>query len=226
MIVTSDRPVGLAGGSPDGARDLVRVAPLVGDWVGADGGADLLRDAGVTPAAVIGDMDSASPAARAQFADLIHHIPEQNSTDFDKALRNISAPAIVAVGFMGGRIDHELAVMNTLVRRPGVIALGRGSAVMALTGRVVLDLPAGTLVSLFPLAHVAVRSEGLRWPTGGIGFAPDGRVGTSNEATGGRMMLDPAGPGMLLIVPDSYLEPLLDAARAGREEGSAKGDRS
>ena len=49
-----------------------------------------------------------------------------------------------------------------------------------------IDLPldAGTRVSLYPMAPVQVRSTGLCWSTDGLSFAPDGQIGTSNQATG------------------------------------------
>lgn len=211
VIVSSVDPIGLAGGGPADSAALELARKHVGGWVAADGGADLLLGAGLVPHAVIGDMDSLSDAARAAFADVMYPIAEQDSTDFDKALRNSEAPAIVAVGFMGGRIDHQLAALNTLVRRADrhVVLLGQGSAVMHMSGPVELDLPEGTPVSLFPLRKVRVDSHGLRWPTEGIEFAPDGRVGTSNESLGGAIRLAPSGPGMLLIVPDQACAKLL-----------------
>ena len=53
-----------------------------------------------------------------------------------------------------------------------------------------MELPAGTRVSLFPMAPVTgLPSEGLRWPLDGLAFAPDARVGTSNQALGGSLRL-------------------------------------
>ena len=60
---------------------------------------------------------------------------------------------------------------------------------------------AGTRLSLFPMAPVTGRSTGLRWPVDGIGLAPNGHVGTSNQALGGPVTLSFDGPGMLVILP-------------------------
>ncbi len=38
------------------------------------------------------------------------------TTDFDKALRSVDAPFTLALGFVGARVDHGLAVFNSLVR--------------------------------------------------------------------------------------------------------------
>jgi thiamine pyrophosphokinase len=76
--------------------------------------------------------------------------------------------------------------------------------------RLAIDLPPGTRVSLFPMAPVTGRSEGLRWPIAGIPFAPAGRIGTSNEATGPvRLAMD--GPGMIAVLPARALDALLAA---------------
>src|SRR6056297_2183593 len=124
-----DLPVTLVGGSPlaDGVLSAARaVAPRV---VAADGGADRALAAGVMPEAVIGDMDSISDVARARVgAARLHAIAEQESTDFDKCLRSIEAPLVVAVGFDGHRMDHALAAFNTLARHPdrACVILGAG----------------------------------------------------------------------------------------------------
>lgn len=187
--------------------------------VAADGGADILLRAGLAPRAVIGDMDSIGAAARSQFAAVLHPISEQESTDFDKALRNIAAPAIIALGFAGGRFDHELAVMNTLVRHPGrrCIVVGAQTLVFHCPPALDLPLPAGVDVSLFPMAALRCDSAGLRWPTGGLDLAPDGRIGTSNRAEGA-VRLAPDRPGLLVILPRRWLGLALSSL-AGREDG-------
>lgn len=209
----------LVGGGPAGAaglRLLARIAPCV---VAADGGARAALAAGLLPEAVIGDLDSLDAASRAAIApERIHLVAEQDSTDFDKALRSISAPVVLGAGFLGARRDHELACLNALVRhadRPCVL-VGRSEVILHLPP--VLDLPlgAGDAVSLFPLRAVTGRSRGLHWPIDGLAFAPDGRIGTSNRATG-PVHLAMDGPGMLAILPRRVLRPLVAAlGRAAR----------
>jgi thiamine pyrophosphokinase len=46
----------------------------------------------------------------------VHHLPEQDTTDFEKCLYSVAAPLLLGVGFLGGRADHHLAAMNVLVR--------------------------------------------------------------------------------------------------------------
>lgn len=211
----SARPVTLVGGGAAAARDLRDALALAPDPVAADGGADLALAHGIVPLAVIGDMDSLSEAARERLKDRLHPVEEQDSTDFDKALARIDAPAILAVGFSGGRLDHELAALHSLVLRPDrpCLLLGPETLALQLPPALALALAPGTLVSLFPLAAVRCRSTGLRWPTDHLAFAPWARVGTSNESAG-PVTLAPSAPGMLLILPRATLPLALAAVLA------------
>lgn len=218
-IVHSEAPLTLiGGGEADLAllRALRQYAPQV---VAADGGAALALAAGLSPLAVIGDMDSLSVADLARINPaLVHQVSEQDSTDFEKALSRIDAPLILGLGFLGARRDHELANYNTLVRHAdrACILAGGDDIVMLAPPSLTLDLVPGTRVSLFPMRAVTGRSTGLLWPIDGIGFAPDGRVGTSNQATG-PVRLEFDTPGMLLILPRSVLAQVVGwaAARPG-----------
>lgn len=208
MIVHHSQPVTLIGGGRLGKNDLARALAIGNHVVAADGGADLARQSGLTPAAVIGDFDSLSDDTRAHLApDTLYHIPEQDSTDFEKCLRNIHAPLILGVGLTGHRIDHHLANLNTLVRHPHqrCILLGGADVAFLAPPSFALDLDPGTPVSLFPLGVVEGISEGLEWPISGLTFTPDGRVGTSNKATG-PITLQVTTPKMLLILPATAFE--------------------
>ena len=205
-VVASRAPVCLIAGGPVRRRDLVAALGHAPILVAADGGVDRALALGAVPDAVVGDMDSASDAARRRLGpDRFHRIAEQESTDFDKALRHIRAPLVLAVGCLGGRVDHELAVLGALVRRARpCLLIGAQDLVFHAGGGAALDLAHGDRLSLFPMRAVSGRSEGLEWPIEGIAFAPDGKIGTSNRVTG-PVRLDFDGPGMLVIVPRARL---------------------
>ena len=40
------------------------------------------------------------------------HLVDQDTTDFDKALRHIKAPVVIGAGFSGARTDHALAAFT------------------------------------------------------------------------------------------------------------------
>lgn len=206
-IVSSPRPVTLLGGARINHDVLTTTLSLAPTLVAVDGGANGLVGTSLRPDAVIGDLDSLSDAARAAFAGRIHEVAEQETTDFDKALRNVAAPLVIALGVSGGRLDHELAGLNVLIRHPHrrCIAVGRETLTFLCPPAIRLDLATGTLVSLFPMSETRVRSSGLRWPTEGLRLSPAGRIGTSNAATG-PVMLEPDVPGLLVILPSTALK--------------------
>lgn len=199
-------------------EEALRHAP---NLVAADGGADRALALGHRPLRVVGDMDSVSQVARdALGAEAFHHISEQDSTDFDKALRSVDAPFALAVGFLGRRLDHQLAVLNSLVRHPDrpCVVLGEDDLCFHLSEGMVLDLPEGMRLSLYPMARVRVWGSGLRWPLDGLELAPWDRIGTSNEVTG-RVQLRTEGPGLLVILPRAALgEVLRHVPRAVRAQ--------
>ncbi|MEM7721451.1 MAG: thiamine diphosphokinase [Pseudomonadota bacterium] len=214
VLIQSETAVTLLGGSHIDKADLVAARALAPLVVAADGGAHSALAHGVIPDAVIGDLDSFDPAIAPSIpSDRIHHIPEQDSTDFDKALRSISAPFVLALGFVGGRIDHELAAYHTLIARPTppCVVLGSEDLVVHIPHRIDMDLPPGTRVSLFTMAPVTARLSGLKWSFDAIELSPTTRIGTSNSALGGPVRLSFDGPGTLLILPRDQLPTLLDA---------------
>lgn len=228
--ILAQHPVGvtLLGRGDVRAGDLAEALRLAPALVAVDGGARVALELGYAPAAVIGDMDSFSPAQRAALpAGVLHQIDEQESTDFDKALRSVAAPVVLGVGFLGRRADHQMANFNALIRRANqrCILIGEHDVVLAAPRAITLDLPIGSRVSLFPLAPVNGRSQGLYWPIDGLAMAPDGVIGTSN-----RVVSDPAGPvrlefsapGMLVILPRAALAAALDGLRGAEPFAPAR----
>ena len=100
-IVSSNHTVCLVGGARVSAQVISSIFPIVDQFVAVDGGADHLAKAGILPAAVIGDLDSISASGRATFADRLHQIADQSTTDFEKALMRVSAPLVICIGFLG-----------------------------------------------------------------------------------------------------------------------------
>ena len=211
-IVSSPRPITLIGGAqvaPATLSDGLRHGETV---VCADGGAETALAAGLEPAAVIGDMDSISEAARAAFGDVLHEVAEQDSTDFDKALRHIETPLVVAVGFLGDRVDHSLAALHVLLkyRERRVILLGDDDVIVLCPARLRLGVPVGTRVSLMPFPDARVDTTGLRWEVRDAEMTVERFIGTSNEAVADQVEIR-AGGGLLVILPRGELDAVVRA---------------
>ena len=203
----------LLGGGEASRQDVAECLNLGERVVAVDGGLALAAAAGIVPDAVIGDFDSLAPDALSAIPpDRRHRIEEQDSTDFEKALSRVAAPVVIGAGFLGGRIDHQLAALHTLLalaHQPCVL-LGAREILLLAPPRIALGTVAGETVSLFPLAEVTGQSSGLQWEIDGLRFAPGARIGTSNRATG-PVTLQMAEPGMVLILPRRLIRPVVAA---------------
>lgn len=215
-IVSENEPITIVGGAHFSQGLLLESlgrAPVV---YAADGGANLCMQYGCQPKQVIGDLDSLSPSLRSEFdPSRVIHVAEQDTTDFEKLLIRVDAPFMLAIGFMGGRIDHQMAVQTVLTAyaHRKIICVGDEDVMFVSPHEIDLQLDAGTRVSLYPMAPVQVRSTGLYWSTDGLSFAPDGQIGTSNQATG-PVTLQPSAPRMLIVLPKNCLDIAIDAVQA------------
>lgn len=211
-IVQYHGGVTLLGGGAVEAADLHAALALAPALVAADGGGDRALAFGLMPEAVIGDMDSLSPAGAAAIgAARLHRIAEQDSTDFGKCLTYVGARFFIGLGFTGLRLDHTLAALSDLAQRPdrAVVLIAEDELIFRAPPEITLDLPLGERLSLFPFGPASGTAEGLRWPIEGLNFTPAGRVGTSNEVSG-PVRLSLAGE-MLVLLPKRHLAAVLAA---------------
>ena len=202
----------VGGGNPD-PSDLVEIVAKAPFLAAADGGADHCLKAGLKPQVVIGDLDSVSAAARKVLGpDAFIEYKDQDLTDFEKSLRILDAPFVIATGFSGARLDHTLANFAILARRigPPTLLLGARDVAFAAPKNATLDLPLGTRLSLFPMAPMQGASKGLKWPIDGLTIDPLGRLGTSNEVVG-PVELTFEAPGTIVLIPREYLDLALAA---------------
>ncbi|HZY68286.1 MAG TPA: thiamine diphosphokinase [Devosia sp.] len=209
----------VGGGTVD--HDLLRDLYVSGGHlVGADGGADQIVAAGLKPEAIIGDLDSLANAEEWLGRTRLVRIPEQDTTDFEKALYSTAAPVTVALGMTGKRFDHTLAALNAVTRYARdriIILVDEADLAMALTGPFSFEVDPRERVSVHPLLPMRFkRSIGLRYPLDGVRLAPGERTGTSNEAVTGAFRIEPEGrlKPWLLLLDRKYLFGVAAAASA------------
>ncbi|MBT8152333.1 thiamine diphosphokinase [Epibacterium ulvae] len=211
LIVDAREPITLVGGGALEKEDLEAAIAMAARVVAADSGADSAMNYGVTPDVVVGDFDSISDDAKARLGNArLLHVQEQDTTDFDKALRSVAAPVVIAVGFLGARIDHQLAALHVLMQedRCPCILVGAQEILFHLRGTVEVPTARGEVVSLFPMQPVEGRSDGLEWPIEGLRFDPMQQIGTSNRATG-PVRLEALGCGLIVILEKHHLKDVM-----------------
>jgi thiamine pyrophosphokinase len=209
----------LAGGDPV-SLPLPRALPPVTQVVAADGGLALARTLDVAVDLIVGDLDSADPAALAAARDagtrIEEHPVDKDRTDLAIALDAVArdGPArVTLVGGHGGRLDHLLANVAllaapayaeleiTALLGPAVVTVVRDAA--TLTGT------PGAVVSLLPTHGPArgVTTAGLRFPLTGELLRAGSSRGVSNEFTGTEATVTVADGVLLAVQPGPVVDP-------------------
>ena len=203
-MVLCDGPLAIVGGGAVDANLLVELAERGVMLVGADGGGDAIGAAGLVPAAIIGDLDSLIDRAGWEARTRVIHIPEQITTDFQKALYSTRAPVTLALGMTGKRLDHTLAALSAVLQfAPSrkLLLVDEVDVALAVVGPISFEAGPKERVSIHPLLPIRFdHSSGLFYPMDGLTLEPGGLIGTSNEGTGGNVEVVPADDTPWLLI--------------------------
>ncbi len=209
----------LAGGDPV-RLPLPRALPPVTQVVAADGGLALASTLDVTVDLVVGDLDSADPAALTAARDagtrIERHPVDKDRTDLAIALDAVlrEGPArVTLVGGHGGRLDHLLANV-ALLAAPAYAELQITALLGPAVVTVVRDLAQlsgtlGALISLIPMHGPArgVTTTGLRFPLSGELLSAGSSRGVSNRFTGTDATVALAGGVLVAVQPGPVADP-------------------
>ena len=178
-----------------GAGEFSGTLPPIGEGdmvIAADAGYRALKRLGVKIDRVVGDFDSLGEAP--DHPGVEAHPAEKDETDMMLAVRTALAAGCREVrvyGGLGGRLDHSLANLQTLVflARSGVRnwLIGGNLAVTAVAdGELRFSEKAEGIVSVFAADGTArgVTLEGLKYPLTDYTMTADNPIGVSNEFTG------------------------------------------
>lgn len=173
--------------------------------IAVDGGANHLRDFCIEPDLIIGDMDSIEGLENFSGSEIVK-IDEQNSTDLEKCLMNVSAPQYLAMGFLGSRFDHNFEVLHVLSKYPNnVIFFSQEDVIFRLPKEFNVNLPVGTRISIYPLKKTVFESsEGLKYPLDGLTMEQGDRIGTSNESIAEKVRIVQSESGSIAILPIDF----------------------
>ncbi|QYO76216.1 thiamine diphosphokinase [Devosia salina] len=195
VLLSFDRPLAIVGGGTVDSALLHELAARNVALIGADGGGNTIGAAGLVPEAILGDLDSIEDRAGWETRTRVIHIPEQITTDFQKALYSTSAPVTLALGMTGRRLDHTLAALSALhevAQHRRVILVDETDVALAVSGPFAFEAAARERISVHPLVPIVFeRTEGLFYPMDDLLLDPAGRLGTSNEGLGGHVEIVP-----------------------------------
>lgn len=192
----------------------LRRAPRI---VCCDGAARKLRAFGLEPAAVVGDLDSLSPALRRAYGARVVRDPGQDDNDLSKAFRYCLQQGwknLVVLGATGLREDHTLGNISLLAdfaREARVILLTDTGEFRPLLKSGRMTSRPGQAVSVFSLdPATAITSRGLKYPLRRLRLSRWWQA-TLNEAVGRTVELRFTGGPVLVYLAYSH-RPLPDAA--------------
>lgn len=177
-------------------EDAVAEVPHDAVVLAADGALDHALAAGLTPAGLIGDLDSVSPDGLAwaqHHATIAQHDPDKDHTDTELALQvaaDLVPRRLILLSGGGDRLDHSLAAIGAL-GHPSLTSIPEIDGwwgdqrfhVLHGPGKLTLEIEVGATVSLLATHGTAggVSIAGVRWPLDDIDLAPLVGHGVSNE---------------------------------------------
>ncbi|MEX0719091.1 MAG: thiamine diphosphokinase [Balneolaceae bacterium] len=166
-------------------KQEVQQADLI---IGADGGGNILLDHKVKPDVVIGDLDSFQKPDKVNFE--VIRDTDQESNDLEKALTyalNKDTTSCTVLGAFGKRMDHSLKNLSVMKqfnsRLNPLVYKDEYQKAFLVQDYFESQLPAGTIISLFPLSGVVegITTTGLKFPLNNESLINGRRDGTSNE---------------------------------------------
>jgi thiamine pyrophosphokinase len=186
-------------------RKLTEDDPFI---ICADGGSNRLRRWKIRPHLIIGDLDSMIPLTKRVFSDVeTIFLPDQNSTDLEKALDYLIAhkyERAVIFGATGNQVDHTLANFSILLKYQGRIELTIKDAlfdIFFVDKEITLPTAPGQRISLMPAAVCrGITTTGLRYPLSNETLEFGVREGVSNEALGESITVRVKDGSLLMMV--------------------------
>lgn len=180
-------------------EDAVAEVPHDAVVLAADGALDHALAAGLTPAGLVGDLDSISPDGLAwaqHHATIAQHDPDKDHTDTELALQvaaDLVPRRLILLSGGGDRLDHSLAAIGAL-GHPSLTSIPEIDGwwgdqrfhVLHGPGELTLEIEVGATVSLLATHGTAggVSISGVRWPLDDVDLAPLVGHGVSNEVVG------------------------------------------
>ena len=164
------------------------------------------------PDAVVGDMDSMSPALAKKYSKILVKVEEQDDNDQTKAYHFIlnNFPDVDTIHFIaatGKREDHTIGNLGLLMEYaksegPALDMVSDYSTAFVMTDSGELYLGKGRRISIFsPDNSLKITSKGLQWQTSGVVF-DNWWPATLNKTTEDVVELEFSHKSLVLIITD------------------------
>jgi thiamine pyrophosphokinase len=159
-----------------------------------DSGVASCRSAGIAPAVLIGDRDSASLEdwewALGGGAEEFLHPSAKDLTDFQLAsglAMERGCAGLVLTGCFGGRFDHLFSIVGTFARERSICMIDESEGlflIRPLEEHAAVFKKRPMAISLLPLSEECsgVHISGVRWPLEGVSLKRDYPWAVSNNA--------------------------------------------
>jgi len=193
--------------------------------VGVDLGVYQAKALGLKLDGAVGDWDGLSQKLKnvdlflAHISNVDTYLPQKDQSDFALSLKHVLAVSnnwseVIAVGFLGGRLDHHQAVIQELhrfiqkqkLKSTLCLLLSPELKVFALSSQSVnklqlTNVKKGQIISVFPLSSkvAGVRLKGMKYPLNQETLQM-GSTGLSNEVTNAKQCEISFISGQLLVM--------------------------
>lgn len=167
----------IGNGSFPGSKRVRNLINKIKIRVCCDGGANTFIAEGYEPNLIVGDGDSLTPENKEKYSSIFIRIPEQETNDQTKAVKqtisflkqkyNITHPRILIVGATGKREDHtigNISLLATYKRLADIIMISDYGYIEAVDSRGQWTLPLGHEISIFNINATDFKSQGLQYP--------------------------------------------------------------
>lgn len=178
--------------------------------IGADGGGQILLEEGITPYAVIGDLDSFEAPEKAGFKVIQNR--DQETNDLEKALELVLSKEVIDCVILGGfgkHIDHLLKNLSVLQaynnRFRSLVMRDEHQDAFIMRPHFSATYPVGTKLSLFPISGKVegVVTKGLKYPLNSESLENGVRDGSSNKTIEERVTITYGSGTLIGIVSNS-----------------------
>lgn len=135
-----------------------------------DGAANNFIETGMTPHAIIGDLDSISEENKIKYASILHLETEQENNDLSKAVLFCLNKGITNISIVGGtglREDHTIGNISLLaeyVLKANVKMITNWGVFTPIKSNNTFKSFAGEKVSIFDIDREPMSTTGLKYP--------------------------------------------------------------